>query len=339
MAQDELGHARSTYPVFKQLGVDSDEDGFGGDKRLALLDDELPDWNAFIAANLLVDGVLTTFVASCVDTTLAPMAQRAKKILQEEGSHRAHGEAWARRLCAASRTATRSSRGCSRRGARRPLGRPDDDPSTPRVEAGEVDHGPARPPARGDARVAHRTARARGGRDRTAGARRATTGTRSGADGTDDLPVLRLGDVDRVAQWGGQIITAQWRCEACNSYFEAVREDFDDAPTHGGDRRRPRHRRRDLHPARRRRSRHRHRLPRRRAAGAQVAEAVEAARRPRARGAGRHRRRGGRRPRCSTPPPSSARSPAWSTTPASSARSAAWSTSTPRTSTASSPST
>jgi 1,2-phenylacetyl-CoA epoxidase catalytic subunit len=99
MAQDELGHARSTYPVLKQLGVDANEDGFGGDKRLALLDDELPDWNAFIAANLLVDGVLTTFVASCVDSSLAPMAQRAKKILQEEGSHRVHGEAWAKRLC------------------------------------------------------------------------------------------------------------------------------------------------------------------------------------------------------------------------------------------------
>ena len=29
------------------------------------------------------------------------MAQRAKKILQEEGSHRVHGEAWAKRLCRA----------------------------------------------------------------------------------------------------------------------------------------------------------------------------------------------------------------------------------------------
>jgi 1,2-phenylacetyl-CoA epoxidase catalytic subunit len=27
------------------------------------------------------------------------MAQRARKILQEEGSHRVHAEAWARRLC------------------------------------------------------------------------------------------------------------------------------------------------------------------------------------------------------------------------------------------------
>ena len=35
--------------------------------------------------------------------------------------------------------------------------------------------------------------------------------------------------VQRVGQWGGQIITAQWRCMACGSYFEALREDFDDA--------------------------------------------------------------------------------------------------------------
>jgi ribosomal protein L37AE/L43A len=31
----------------------------------------------------------------------------------------------------------------------------------------------------------------------------------------------------RVAQWAGQMITAQWRCVTCDSYFEAVREDFD----------------------------------------------------------------------------------------------------------------
>jgi hypothetical protein len=43
--------------------------------------------------------------------------------------------------------------------------------------------------------------------------------------------------VERVGQWGGQIITSQWRCQACNSYFEALREDFDDPgsvdPRHG----------------------------------------------------------------------------------------------------------
>jgi 1,2-phenylacetyl-CoA epoxidase catalytic subunit len=102
MAQDEMGHARSTYPVLKALGVDARDDGLdGGGRRMALLDDELDDWTALIAANLLVDGVLTTFVAACVDSTLEPMAQRARKILQEEGSHRVHAEAWAKRLCRA----------------------------------------------------------------------------------------------------------------------------------------------------------------------------------------------------------------------------------------------
>ena len=42
-------------------------------------------------------------------------------------------------------------------------------------------------------------------------------------------PFCGAGAVERVGQWGGQIITAQWRCRACNTYFEAVREDFDDA--------------------------------------------------------------------------------------------------------------
>jgi hypothetical protein len=41
-------------------------------------------------------------------------------------------------------------------------------------------------------------------------------------------PFCGAGSAERVGQWGGQIITAQWRCRACNTYFEAVREDFDD---------------------------------------------------------------------------------------------------------------
>lgn len=38
---------------------------------------------------------------------------------------------------------------------------------------------------------------------------------------------------ERVGQWGGQMITAQWRCAACGSYFEAVREEFGDGPLYG----------------------------------------------------------------------------------------------------------
>jgi ring-1,2-phenylacetyl-CoA epoxidase subunit PaaC len=102
MAQDELGHARATYPVLKALGVEAGDEGLEGHgHRLALLDRELPDWTAFVAANLLVDGVLTTFVAACASSSVPQMQQRARKILQEEGSHRVHAEAWARRLCRA----------------------------------------------------------------------------------------------------------------------------------------------------------------------------------------------------------------------------------------------
>ena len=42
-------------------------------------------------------------------------------------------------------------------------------------------------------------------------------------------PFCSSAEVERVAQWGGQIITAQWRCRECGSYFEAIRDDFDDS--------------------------------------------------------------------------------------------------------------
>jgi 1,2-phenylacetyl-CoA epoxidase catalytic subunit len=99
MAQDELGHARSTYPVLAKLGVSrSDEPGLDAGHPLPVLASELPDWASFIAANLVVDGVLTTFVASARDSSIEPLAQRARKILQEEGAHKVHAEAWARRI-------------------------------------------------------------------------------------------------------------------------------------------------------------------------------------------------------------------------------------------------
>ena len=45
--------------------------------------------------------MLTTFVAACAGSSLTQLAQRARKILQEEGTHRVHAVAWARRLCRA----------------------------------------------------------------------------------------------------------------------------------------------------------------------------------------------------------------------------------------------
>ena len=99
MAQDELGHARSTYPVLAKLGVSrSEESGLDAGHPLGVISRELPDWASVIAANLVVDGVLTTFVASARDSSIEPLSQRARKILQEEGAHKVHAEAWARRI-------------------------------------------------------------------------------------------------------------------------------------------------------------------------------------------------------------------------------------------------
>ena len=98
MAQDELGHARSTYPVLAKLGVERSDEGLDAGHPLGVIASELPDWASFIAANLVVDGVLTTFVASTRDSSVEPLAQRARKILQEEGAHKVHAEAWARRI-------------------------------------------------------------------------------------------------------------------------------------------------------------------------------------------------------------------------------------------------
>jgi 1,2-phenylacetyl-CoA epoxidase catalytic subunit len=99
MAQDELGHARSTYPVLAKLGAPRQDEGLEAGHPMHVLERELPDWASVIAANLVIDGILTTFVASARESSIEPLAQRARKILQEEGAHRVHGEAWLKRIC------------------------------------------------------------------------------------------------------------------------------------------------------------------------------------------------------------------------------------------------
>jgi 1,2-phenylacetyl-CoA epoxidase catalytic subunit len=100
MAQDELGHARATYPLLKQLGVEvrEDEERLELGDCLPVLAGELPSWVWFVAVNLVVDGMLTAVVRACEDSVYAPLAQRARKILQEEHSHDVYARAWARRL-------------------------------------------------------------------------------------------------------------------------------------------------------------------------------------------------------------------------------------------------
>lgn len=44
-------------------------------------------------------------------------------------------------------------------------------------------------------------------------------------------PFCDSADVELVSPWGGQIITSQMRCRACNTYFEAIRDEFADSWT------------------------------------------------------------------------------------------------------------
>ncbi len=48
-------------------------------------------------------------------------------------------------------------------------------------------------------------------------------------------PFCESDDVELVSPWGGQMITSQMRCRACNTYFEAIREEFDGVRTSPGD--------------------------------------------------------------------------------------------------------
>lgn len=142
MAQDELGHARATYPLLRQLGAQGDEDEQRA-PRLALLEHELPDWESFVAANLVLDGALTAFVEACEGSAFEPLAQRARKILQEEHSHRAHARAWTRRLAGDERRREPLTRALARswEQAARWLG-PDDEGSAAAVADGLLARGP-----------------------------------------------------------------------------------------------------------------------------------------------------------------------------------------------------
>jgi 1,2-phenylacetyl-CoA epoxidase catalytic subunit len=99
-----------------------------------------------IAANLVIDGILTTWIAGARDSSIEPLAQRARKILQEEGAHRVHAEAWARRICRAGggdRDLLLQRIGEAWEQAARWPG-PDDDPGyAEAIAAGMVSAGPA----------------------------------------------------------------------------------------------------------------------------------------------------------------------------------------------------
>lgn len=106
MAQDEIGHARSFYPLLREtatpIGADSDTELEAETRTQFLnarfLDRAFESWTDFIAANLLFDSALTVMLEAATASTFLPLAQRARRIREEESLHWLHAEGWTRRL-------------------------------------------------------------------------------------------------------------------------------------------------------------------------------------------------------------------------------------------------
>jgi phenylacetate-CoA oxygenase PaaI subunit len=104
MAQDELGHARSFYPLLRGFAWGRDAtpmEDRGWQRRatsaMRCLDERFETWSDFLAANLVVDTALTTLLSAASESAYEPLRQRARKIVQEEAGHWAHAAGWLRR--------------------------------------------------------------------------------------------------------------------------------------------------------------------------------------------------------------------------------------------------
>lgn len=107
MTQDELGHARTLYPLLEDFSqAEADPQQIEPMTRtlryhLAALDQDFSGWCDFVATNFLVDTALTTFFEAAQQSSYEPLRQRARKVVQEERLHFVHGEGWVRRLAKA----------------------------------------------------------------------------------------------------------------------------------------------------------------------------------------------------------------------------------------------
>jgi phenylacetate-CoA oxygenase PaaI subunit len=104
MTQDELGHARTLYPLLEDF-VQAEADPAQVEPmtrtlhyHLAFLDQDFRGWADFVATNFLLDTALTTFFEASQSSSYDPLRQRSRKIVQEERIHIMHAEGWVRRL-------------------------------------------------------------------------------------------------------------------------------------------------------------------------------------------------------------------------------------------------
>ncbi len=107
MTQDELGHARTLYPLLNNfVQAEAAPQQIEPETRdlrywLAELDHDFQGWSDFVATNFLCDAVFTVFFEAAQQSSYEPLRQRARKIVQEEQLHGMHAEGWIKRLAQA----------------------------------------------------------------------------------------------------------------------------------------------------------------------------------------------------------------------------------------------
>src|SRR5712664_3149935 len=81
MTQDEIGHARTLYPLLADFTqAEADPDQIEPMTRtlhyqLAALDQDFAGWCDFVATNFLIDTALTTFFEAAQDSAYEPLRQ------------------------------------------------------------------------------------------------------------------------------------------------------------------------------------------------------------------------------------------------------------------------
>ena len=102
MTQDELGHARSIYPLFRTFPdappVLKKEEDRADLVNIAFLDHSFKSWIDFVVTAFLFDQALSVVFEAARDSIFEPLKQRAAKILQEERFHALYGATWIRSL-------------------------------------------------------------------------------------------------------------------------------------------------------------------------------------------------------------------------------------------------
>ncbi len=107
MTQDELGHARTLYPLLEDFAqaqaIPGELDPMTRSLHyhLAYLDNDFQSWSDFVATNFLLDTALTTFFEAAQNSTYEALRARSRKIVQEERIHAMHAEGWVNRLAKA----------------------------------------------------------------------------------------------------------------------------------------------------------------------------------------------------------------------------------------------